>query len=251
MTGNHENNQLPVALLGRGGGQIRIGRVLDYTGRPNRKVCSLYLSLLDKAGVHLDRFGDSNQRLAEIRRLFSIARNLEPAHQFRRLRNSAWSRCSFDLALAACGDLAGVAGPGCPPTLPPAVSRLPERRRGLLPLPSLRIRDADCVTWGDRRTLQDISEATSRSGSLFGTNRGRLKTILNDPESATIERHHHERPTQAQLLREAAAVLRNAPAHASPDHRDRRLARRRCRVYRGGYCNCNPEIKLRPKPERS
>jgi hypothetical protein len=66
MTGNHENNQLPVVLLGRGGGQIRTGRVLDYTGRPNRKMCSLYLSLLDKAGVHLDRFGDSNQRLAEI-----------------------------------------------------------------------------------------------------------------------------------------------------------------------------------------
>ena len=67
MTGNHENNQLPVVLVGRGGGgQIRTGRVLDYTGRPNRKMCSLYLSLLDKAGVHLDRFGDSNQRLAEI-----------------------------------------------------------------------------------------------------------------------------------------------------------------------------------------
>ena len=66
MTGNHENNQLPVVMLGKGGGQIRTGRVLDYTGRPNRKMCSLYLSLLDKAGVRLDRFGDSNQRLAEI-----------------------------------------------------------------------------------------------------------------------------------------------------------------------------------------
>ena len=66
MTGNHENNQLPVVMLGSGGGQIRTGRVLDYTGRPNRKMCSLYLSLLDKAGVRLDRFGDSNQRLAEI-----------------------------------------------------------------------------------------------------------------------------------------------------------------------------------------
>ena len=66
MTGNHENNQLPVLMLGRGGGQIRTGRVLDYTGRPNRKMCSLYLSLMDKAGVRLDRFGDSNQRLEEI-----------------------------------------------------------------------------------------------------------------------------------------------------------------------------------------
>ena len=23
-----------------------------------------------------------------------------------------------------------------------------------------------------------------------------------------------------------------------------------CRIYRGGYCNCDPEIKLRPPPER-
>ena len=42
------------------------GRVLDYTGRANRKMCSLYLSLMEKAGVRLDRFGDSNERLAEI-----------------------------------------------------------------------------------------------------------------------------------------------------------------------------------------
>jgi hypothetical protein len=55
-----------VVMLGGGGGQIRTGRVLDFTGRPNRKMCSLYLSLLDKAGVRLERFGDSNQRLAEI-----------------------------------------------------------------------------------------------------------------------------------------------------------------------------------------
>jgi len=66
MTGGHENNQLPVVLLGRGGGRIRSGRTLDFTGRPNRKMCSLYLSLMDKAGVRLDRFGDSNQRLEEI-----------------------------------------------------------------------------------------------------------------------------------------------------------------------------------------
>jgi hypothetical protein len=66
MTGNHDNNQLPVVLLGKGGGQIRTGRVLDYLNRPNRKMCSLYLSLMDKADVRLDRFGDSNQRLENI-----------------------------------------------------------------------------------------------------------------------------------------------------------------------------------------
>jgi hypothetical protein len=53
-------------MLGRGGGQIRTGRSLDYLNRPNRKMCSLYLSLMDKAGVRLDRFGDSSERLTEI-----------------------------------------------------------------------------------------------------------------------------------------------------------------------------------------
>ncbi len=66
MTGNHENDQFPVLLLGKGGGRIQTGRILDYRGRPNRKMCSLYLALMDKCGVRLDRFGDSTERLAEI-----------------------------------------------------------------------------------------------------------------------------------------------------------------------------------------
>jgi hypothetical protein len=66
MTGNHNNDQLPVILLGRGGGQIKSGRVLDYFGKPNRKMCSLYLSMMDKMGVKLSEFGDSKERLGEI-----------------------------------------------------------------------------------------------------------------------------------------------------------------------------------------
>ncbi len=66
MTGNHNNDQLPVVLLGRGGGRIASGRCLDYLGKPNRKMCSLYLSLLEKAGAPLDSFGDSREPLAEI-----------------------------------------------------------------------------------------------------------------------------------------------------------------------------------------
>jgi hypothetical protein len=66
MTGNHDNQQLPVVMLGRGGGQIKTGRSLDYLGKPNRKMCSLYLSMMDKMGVRLDSFGDSKERLAEI-----------------------------------------------------------------------------------------------------------------------------------------------------------------------------------------
>jgi hypothetical protein len=66
MTGGHNNDQLPVVMLGKGGGQIQTGRILDYLGKPNRKMCSLYLSLMDKISVRLDRFGDSKERLAEI-----------------------------------------------------------------------------------------------------------------------------------------------------------------------------------------
>jgi hypothetical protein len=62
----HGADQLPIVLAGKGGGAIRTGRILDYLdkGNDNRRACSLYLSLMDVMGVHLDRFGDSNQRLA-------------------------------------------------------------------------------------------------------------------------------------------------------------------------------------------
>ena len=66
MTGNHDNQQLPVVMLGGAGGQIKTGRVLDYLGKPNRKMCSLYLSLMAKTGVRLESFGDSKERLGEI-----------------------------------------------------------------------------------------------------------------------------------------------------------------------------------------
>ncbi len=66
LTGNHDATQLPVVLLGSGGGKIETGRVLDYLASPNRKMCSLFLALLDKVGIHLEQFGDSNERLAEV-----------------------------------------------------------------------------------------------------------------------------------------------------------------------------------------
>lgn len=66
LTGNHEANNLPVVLLGGGGGKLKGGRVLDYLDKPNRKMCSLYLSMLDKCDIHLPQFGDSSERLEEI-----------------------------------------------------------------------------------------------------------------------------------------------------------------------------------------
>lgn len=66
MTGGHNNDQLPVVVLGSGGGQIKTGRILDYLGKPNRKMCSLYLTMMDKLGVRLERFGDSTERLSDV-----------------------------------------------------------------------------------------------------------------------------------------------------------------------------------------
>jgi Protein of unknown function (DUF1552) len=66
LTGNHDATQLPVVLLGGAGTRIQGGRVLDYRGRSDRQMCRLYLSILDKAGVHLDRFGDATEPLGEV-----------------------------------------------------------------------------------------------------------------------------------------------------------------------------------------
>ena len=65
---NHDNSKLPVLTVGGMGGALATGRVLEYRdkGDENRKLCSLYLSLMDKMGVHLERFGDADARLAGI-----------------------------------------------------------------------------------------------------------------------------------------------------------------------------------------
>jgi hypothetical protein len=66
LTGGHDASQLPVVILGRGGGKLASGRTLDYLGKPNRKMCSLFLSLMDKFGVRLPEFGDSRERLTKV-----------------------------------------------------------------------------------------------------------------------------------------------------------------------------------------
>jgi len=62
----HDNMKLPVVLAGGLGGTLETGRAIDYlyAGDENRKLCSLYLSIMDRMGVTLDRFGDSDSRLA-------------------------------------------------------------------------------------------------------------------------------------------------------------------------------------------
>ena len=66
MTGNHNNDQLPVVMLGGGGGRIKGGRVLDYSANPDRQMCRLFLSMMDKMDVHPPIFGDAKQPLDEV-----------------------------------------------------------------------------------------------------------------------------------------------------------------------------------------
>jgi hypothetical protein len=62
----HDNDQLPMLVLGRAGGRIETGRVLDYSGKPDRQMCRLYLSLMDKMGVRENTFGDATAPLEEV-----------------------------------------------------------------------------------------------------------------------------------------------------------------------------------------
>jgi hypothetical protein len=62
----HDNSKVPVITIGGLGGKLETGRALDYfeSGDDNRKLCSLYLGIMDRMGVELAEFGDAETRLA-------------------------------------------------------------------------------------------------------------------------------------------------------------------------------------------
>ncbi|MEO7413890.1 MAG: DUF1552 domain-containing protein [Opitutaceae bacterium] len=62
----HDNTKLPILTVGGFGGTLATGRTIDFGVKSDeeRKLCSLYLSLMDKVGVKLPRFGDADTRLA-------------------------------------------------------------------------------------------------------------------------------------------------------------------------------------------
>ena len=61
----HNSFRLPVVLAGGLGGTLETGRSLDYlnAGDENRKMCSLYLGILDRMDIKADHFGDADTRL--------------------------------------------------------------------------------------------------------------------------------------------------------------------------------------------
>jgi hypothetical protein len=64
----HDNFRLPLVLAGGLGGTLETGRTLNYldAGEDKRKMCSLYLSLMDRFGIKLDQFGDAETRLERL-----------------------------------------------------------------------------------------------------------------------------------------------------------------------------------------
>jgi hypothetical protein len=62
----HDSSKVPLLLVGGLDGTLETGRVLDYQnkGDDNRKLCSLYLSLMDRMSVELPQFGDAETRLS-------------------------------------------------------------------------------------------------------------------------------------------------------------------------------------------
>jgi hypothetical protein len=64
----HDSSKVPLLLVGGLGGSLETGRVLNYLGKSDddRKLCSLYLSLMVKMGVSQKRFGDAGSRLEGI-----------------------------------------------------------------------------------------------------------------------------------------------------------------------------------------
>src|SRR5216684_4277191 len=64
----HDNTRLPLVLAGGLGGTLETGRTLNYVeaGDENRKMSSLYLSIMDRMGVKLEKFGDADTRLERL-----------------------------------------------------------------------------------------------------------------------------------------------------------------------------------------
>jgi len=57
----HLHEDLPTLIAGRGGNFIKPGRRIVY--RKETPMCNLFLTMMDRMGVHVDDFGDSTGRL--------------------------------------------------------------------------------------------------------------------------------------------------------------------------------------------
>jgi hypothetical protein len=64
----HDSTKVPLFTVGGLGGELQTGRALDYSdaGDENRKLCSLYLGILQRMGCPVESFGDADQPLERL-----------------------------------------------------------------------------------------------------------------------------------------------------------------------------------------
>lgn len=64
----HNSQKVPLLMAGGLNGKLKTGRLLDYENRPDgeRKLCSLYLSLMNRMGVADKEFGDADTPLEDL-----------------------------------------------------------------------------------------------------------------------------------------------------------------------------------------
>ena len=62
----HDSTKVPLLLMGGLGETLETGRVLDFlnSGDEQRKLCRLYLALMNRMGVNQSEFGDADKPLA-------------------------------------------------------------------------------------------------------------------------------------------------------------------------------------------
>src|SRR5262249_50629917 len=59
----HTHSNLPIIVAGSGGGTLTTGRYVKHGGKP---MSNLFLSMADRAGAEMEKFGDSTGRLADV-----------------------------------------------------------------------------------------------------------------------------------------------------------------------------------------
>jgi len=61
----HDSTRVPLLTMGGLAGKLETGRVLDFGDKAEeeRKLCSLYLTLMNRMGIESSEFGDASQPL--------------------------------------------------------------------------------------------------------------------------------------------------------------------------------------------
>ncbi len=63
----HDNSRIPMVMAGGMSGALKTGRTFDFykSGDDNRRICALYLSIMEKMGMKIDQFGDATEPLKD------------------------------------------------------------------------------------------------------------------------------------------------------------------------------------------